>query len=80
MKYIEILYKDGNVSLDDYKDEQKQMEVDSRQVEEAQANLDNVLAGPHPKEIEASIYELNRLQEKLKFDQEEIERTNTKLK
>lgn len=75
-KRVETLYKDGNVSLDDYKDEQKQMAVDSRQVEEAQANLDKVLAGPHPKEIEAAVHELSRLQEKLKFDQEEIERTN----
>ena len=75
-KRLETLYRDGNVSLDDYEDEQKQMAVDRQQVEEAQANLDKVQAGPHPKEIEAAVHELNRLKEKLKFDQEEIERTS----
>ena len=75
-KRLEALYKDGNVSLDDYQDEQKQMMVDRAQVSEAQANLDKVIAGPHPKEIEAAEFELRRLKEKLKYDQEEIARTN----
>jgi len=75
-KRLEALYKDGNVSLDDYQDEQKQMMVDRAQVSEAQANLDKVIAGPHPKEIEAAEFELRRLKEKLKFDEEEIVRTN----
>lgn len=75
-KRLEALYKDGNVSLDDYQDEQKQMMVDRAQVSEAQANLDKVIAGPHPKEIEASEFELRRLKEKLKYDEEEIVRTN----
>ena len=75
-KRLEALYKDGNVSLDDYQDEQKQMMVDRAQVSEAQANLDKVIAGPHPKEIEAAEFELRRLKEKLKYDQEEINRTN----
>jgi putative peptide zinc metalloprotease protein len=74
-KRLEALYKDGNVSLDDYQDEQKQMEVDRMQVSEAKANLGKVVAGPHPKEIEAAEFELRRLKEKLKFDEEEFVRT-----
>jgi len=73
---LETLHKDGNVSLDDYQDKQKQREVDRMQVSEARANLDKVVAGPHPKEIEAAEFELRRLKEKLKFDQEEIARTS----
>ena len=73
---LESLYKDGNISLNDYEDKQKQMAVDSQQVKEAQAYLDKVLAGPHPKEIEAAVHELKRLKENLKFDQKEIERTS----
>jgi putative peptide zinc metalloprotease protein len=74
-KRFERLYKEGNVSLEDYQDEQKQMEVDRQQVEEARANLDKVRAGPHPKEIEAIRYEIERLQERLKFEENDLLRT-----
>jgi len=72
---LEALYKDGNVALDKYQDEQRKMEVDRNEVDEAKANLDKVIAGPHPKEIEAAEYELHRLQEKGKFEQEDLDRT-----
>jgi len=75
-KRLEALYKDGNVSLDVYQDEEKQMEVDKMQVVEASANLNKVMAGPHPMEIEAAKSELKRLEEKLKFDQSELEMTD----
>lgn len=74
-KRLEALYKDGNVSLDDYQNEQKQMEVDKMQVDEARANLDKVLAGPHPMEIEAARSELKRLEEKLLYERKQLETT-----
>jgi multidrug resistance efflux pump len=74
-KRLEPMYKEGNVSLEDYQDEKKQMDVDRMQIDEMKANLDMVVAGPHPKEIEAAEYELRRLKEKLEFDEVEVSRT-----
>ncbi len=72
---MEKLYATGTISLDDYDSARRTMEVDKAQVVEEQANLARVQGGAHPQEIEAARYELQRLEEQLKFYERELEDT-----
>jgi len=74
---LEVVYKAGHISLEDYADARKKAEVDAQQVVQAQANLIKVKAGPHPKQIEALRYEIAGLQEQLNYY--ELQLTKAKL-
>jgi len=73
---FKTLYDAKHVSSEDYEDAKRKMDVDSMEVEEAKANLSKVKAGPHPQDIEAARSELKRYQEKLKYEQMQLEMTN----
>jgi len=75
-KRLEQLYSSGTVSLEEYEDARRKMEVDRMQVIEEEANLALVENSVHPKEIEAARAELEQLQEQLKFHEEQLNRTN----
>jgi len=72
---LEVVYKAGHVSLEDYQEARKKADVDAQQVLEETANLQKVKAGPHPKEIEALRYEIAGLQEQLVYYENELEKT-----
>ena len=73
---LKKLYEAKHVSFEDYEDAKRKMDVDSMQVEEAKASLSKVKAGPHPQEIEAARSELKRLEERLKYEQMQLEMTS----
>ena len=73
---LKKLFEAKHVSFEDYEDEKRKMDVYSMEVEEAKANLSKVQAGPHPQEIEAARSELKRLEERLTFEQMQLEMTN----
>jgi len=73
---LKKLYEAKHISFEDYEDERRKMDVYSMEVEEAKANLSKVKAGPHPQEIEAARSELKRFEERLKYEQMQLEMTN----
>jgi multidrug efflux pump subunit AcrA (membrane-fusion protein) len=71
----EKLYKSGSVSLEDYQQALKQAQVDQAQVLVAKANLDKVMAGPNPSEIDGARHEVERLQAQLSYYEEQLKLT-----
>ncbi|HIA08487.1 MAG TPA: HlyD family efflux transporter periplasmic adaptor subunit [Chromatiaceae bacterium] len=69
------LYKSGDVSLDKYEDAKRKSEIDRLETLEEKANLARIESGPHPQEIEAARYEVQRLEEQQRFYQSELDRT-----
>jgi putative peptide zinc metalloprotease protein len=73
---LEKVYSKGSISLEAYQDAKRKMDVDNMEVLEAKANLEKVEAGPHPQEIEAAKFELQRLQEQLVYSEDQLKRTD----
>jgi len=61
------VYEKGSISLEQNQDVKRKMDVDEMEVLESRANLEKIKAGSHPQEIEAAQFELERLQEQLKY-------------
>lgn len=76
---LERLYAQQNVSLDQVEDAKRERDVHKMEVEEARTNLSLIRSGPHPKEIEAAEAEQQRLEEQLKYDEEQLGRTILKM-
>jgi multidrug resistance efflux pump len=69
------LSKTGDISVEQYEDTRRKAEVSQAEVLEAEANLAKVKAGPHPQEIEAARFDLERLNEQLNYYREQLEMT-----
>ena len=69
------LYKEGNVSTEDYEEKKRLLDVAVVDKAEASTNLELVKEGPHPEEIEAARAEIMRLEADLKGYQERLKRT-----
>jgi len=67
------LSQTGDISVEDYEDARRKAEVARMEVLEAEANLAKVEAGPHPQVIEAAKFDLERLNEQLKYYKDQLE-------
>lgn len=75
-KRMKKLYESGYVSLDSYDSVKKSMEVDKQEVLEKDANVLAVKNKVNTNQIEAARAEEKRLQEELKYYQEQLRRTS----
>lgn len=69
------LSESGDISLDDFEEARRKAEVSQMRVLEAEANLAKVKAGPHPQEIEAARFDLERLEQQSNYYQDQFELT-----
>jgi multidrug efflux pump subunit AcrA (membrane-fusion protein) len=75
LRRLERLYNDGDISEEEYETQRAKMEVAQQEAEEQAASLALVEAGPHPEEVEAVLAELERLNAKLRYHEEQLGRT-----
>ena len=69
------LSESGDISVDSYEEARRKADVSQMEALEAEANLAKVKAGPHPQEIDAARFELERLTEQRRYYQDKVDMT-----